>query len=65
MGGAFNSTEDGGTCDFSFYTVESQFQLFSVGFRCCFDDYPDLVGSRRADDRRGAPEASRRFSFVS
>jgi hypothetical protein len=41
MGGAFNSEEEGATCDFSFYTVDYQFQLFSVGFRCCFDQYPD------------------------
>ncbi|RYE92711.1 MAG: hypothetical protein EOO75_06045, partial [Myxococcales bacterium] len=41
MGGAFNTVETGATCDFSFYTVQSDFQLFSVGFRCCFDEYPD------------------------
>jgi hypothetical protein len=41
MGGAFNSDESGATCDFSFYTVDPSFKLFSVGFRRCFDEYPD------------------------
>jgi hypothetical protein len=41
MGGAFNSEESGSTCDFSFYVVDSAFKLFSVGFRCCFDEYPN------------------------
>jgi hypothetical protein len=40
-GGAFNSDENGSTCSFSFYTVASSFELYSVGFRCCFDQYPD------------------------
>ncbi len=40
-GGAFNSDEDGSACSFSFYTVSASFQLFSVGYRCCFDTYPD------------------------
>jgi hypothetical protein len=41
MGGAFNSDEAGAQCDFSFYTVDATFKLFSVGFRCCFDEYPN------------------------
>ncbi len=42
MGGAFNtSAEDGAKCDFSFYTVASSFTLYTTGFRCCFDEYPD------------------------
>jgi hypothetical protein len=42
MGGAFNTqSEDGATCDFSFFTVDKAFKLFDVGFRCCFDTKPD------------------------
>ncbi|MBX3182627.1 MAG: hypothetical protein KIT72_19470 [Polyangiaceae bacterium] len=41
MGGAFNTqSEDGAACGFTFYTVNSQFKLFDVGFRCCFDSNP-------------------------
>ena len=41
MGGAYNTqSEAGATCDFSFYTVERNFKLFDVGFRCCFDSDP-------------------------
>jgi hypothetical protein len=41
MGGAFNTqTEDGASCDFTFFTVDSSFKLFDMGFRCCFDANP-------------------------
>ena len=41
MGGAYNTqSEAGATCDFSFYTVDRNFKLFDVGFRCCFDQDP-------------------------
>ena len=41
MGGAFNTqSEDGASCNFSFYTVNTNFKLFDVGFRCCFDSNP-------------------------
>lgn len=43
MGGAFNTadpTGEGAACDFTFYNVTSDFKLFDVGFRCCFDNNP-------------------------
>jgi hypothetical protein len=41
MGGAFTSAqENGATCQFSFYTVDQSFQLFDLGFRCCFSADP-------------------------
>jgi hypothetical protein len=51
MGGSFNTqADDGGSCDFSFYTIETDpakkgnpnFQLFDVGFRCCFTSDPTM-----------------------
>ncbi|MBK7579154.1 MAG: hypothetical protein IPI67_03020 [Myxococcales bacterium] len=43
MGGAFNSdSEDGAQCNFSFFTVDAQYKLFDVGFRCCFSADPNL-----------------------
>ncbi len=42
MGGAFNTqAEAGASCDFDFFTVDDEFKLFDVGFRCCFDQKPD------------------------
>jgi hypothetical protein len=42
MGGSFNTQdENGAKCDFSFYTVDQGFELFDVGFRCCFDSDPE------------------------
>ncbi len=42
MGGAFTSaSEDGSTCDFSFYNVDGLFKFFDTGFRCCFNQNPD------------------------
>ncbi|MCB9582980.1 MAG: hypothetical protein H6717_38440 [Polyangiaceae bacterium] len=41
MGGAFNTqAEDGASCDFTFFTVDAQYKLFDVGYRCCFDQNP-------------------------
>jgi hypothetical protein len=41
MGGAFNSqSEDGAGCNFDFFTVNQQYKLYDVGFRCCFDANP-------------------------
>ena len=41
MGGAYNTqAEDGAACDFDFYTVDQSFQLYDVGFRCCFSSNP-------------------------
>ncbi len=41
MGGAFNSdSEDGASCNFTFYTVDQNFKLFDTGYRCCFDSNP-------------------------
>ncbi len=37
MGGTFEGTETGATCDFDFYTVDGSFMLYDAGFRCCFD----------------------------
>jgi hypothetical protein len=43
MGGAFDTQdESGATCSFSFYTVDQNFQLFDLGFRCCFSADPTL-----------------------
>ena len=43
MGGSFNSADESGrTCDFSFYTVDQSFQLYDLGFRCCFSSDPTL-----------------------
>ena len=43
MGGAFNAdSEAGAACNFSFYTVDQNFNLFDVGFRCCFSVDPTL-----------------------
>jgi len=40
MGGGFGTSEAGATCDFTFYSVASSFQLYDTGFRCCFDTDP-------------------------
>jgi hypothetical protein len=41
MGGAFDqSVEGGAACSFTFYTVDQNFQLFDLGFRCCFTANP-------------------------
>ena len=41
MGGAFNTqSEDGASCDFTFFSVDQAFKLFDMGFRCCFDVNP-------------------------
>jgi hypothetical protein len=41
MGGAYETVaEDGASCDFAFFKVESDFRLFDTGFRCCFDQDP-------------------------
>ncbi len=41
MGGAFNTeSEDGAACNFTFFSVNSNFRLFDTGFRCCFDTNP-------------------------
>ena len=43
MGGAYSTaSEAGAACDFTFYTVDSSFQLFDLGFRCCFSADPTL-----------------------
>jgi Putative metal-binding motif len=44
LGGAFNSqSEAGATCSFQFYTTtDPKFQLFDLGFRCCFSADPTL-----------------------
>ncbi len=43
MGGAFTTqSEDGAQCGFSFYTVDQNFALYDVGFRCCFTSDPTL-----------------------
>jgi hypothetical protein len=43
MGGSFKTVDDNGaTCGFSFYTVDQNFQLFDLGFRCCFATDPTL-----------------------
>jgi Putative metal-binding motif len=41
MGGSFmHEVEDGATCDYDFYMVGEEFQLWDTGFRCCFDTDP-------------------------
>ncbi|MBU1220225.1 hypothetical protein KKF34_10135 [Myxococcota bacterium] len=41
MGGSFMSAmETGATCDYDFYMVDNDFQLWDTGFRCCFDTDP-------------------------
>jgi hypothetical protein len=43
MGGAFNTVDpNGATCQFQFYTVDQNYKLFDVGFRCCFSSDPTL-----------------------
>jgi len=43
MGGSFNAgAETGATCNFTFYTADQNFQLFDLGFRCCFSQDPTL-----------------------
>ncbi|UQA54940.1 MopE-related protein [Polyangium aurulentum] len=43
MGGAFNTQAEGGAANnFSFYTVDENFQFFDTGFRCCFASDPTL-----------------------
>ncbi|EYF02010.1 MopE-related protein [Chondromyces apiculatus] len=43
MGGAYNSAaENGATCSFQFYKVDTNFKLFDTGFRCCFTSDPTL-----------------------
>jgi len=43
MGGAFSSDPGGSTCTFSFYTTNSNaFQLYDLGYRCCFATNPTL-----------------------
>ncbi|MDC3959673.1 MopE-related protein [Polyangium jinanense] len=41
LGGAFNTqAESGAQSDFTFYTVDQNFQFFDTGFRCCFAANP-------------------------
>jgi len=43
MGGAFNTaSENGAACGFSFYSVPATFQLFDLGYRCCYNADPTL-----------------------
>jgi len=43
MGGAFDTAdESGATCDFTFNTSDQSFQLYDLGFRCCFTVDPTL-----------------------
>jgi hypothetical protein len=43
MGGAFSTSEpSGATCQFTFSTVDQNFKLFDLGFRCCFASDPTL-----------------------
>jgi hypothetical protein len=43
MGGAYDTPdESGATCTFSFYSVDQNFQLYDLGFRCCFSADPTL-----------------------
>ncbi|MBK9264324.1 MAG: hypothetical protein IPM54_31545 [Polyangiaceae bacterium] len=43
MGGAFNADTGGSTCTFDFYTTTNNaFQLYDLGFRCCFTSDPTL-----------------------
>jgi hypothetical protein len=44
VGGAFSTgSEDGATCDFTFYKVNATFKLYDTGFRCCYDSDPRLA----------------------
>jgi hypothetical protein len=41
MGGGYETVgENGASCNFTFFKVESDFRLFDTGFRCCFDQNP-------------------------
>jgi hypothetical protein len=41
LGGAFGTqNESGATCQFTFYRVDGTFQLYDLGFRCCFSADP-------------------------
>lgn len=43
MGGAFGADPGGSTCTFSFYsTTDTTFQLYDLGYRCCFTTDPRL-----------------------
>jgi hypothetical protein len=43
MGGTISSDPSGGTCSFSFYTTNlNSFQLYDLGYRCCFATDPRL-----------------------
>jgi hypothetical protein len=43
MGGAFDTQDEtGAECSFDFYTVDQSFQLYDLGFRCCFSQDPTL-----------------------
>jgi hypothetical protein len=43
MGGAFNTqAESGAANNFTFYTVDQNFQFFDTGFRCCFSADPTM-----------------------
>jgi len=43
MGGAFNTqAESGAAANFTFYTVDENFQFFDTGFRCCFAADPTM-----------------------
>jgi hypothetical protein len=43
MGGAFDTQdESGAACNFTFYTTDQSFQLYDLGFRCCFTADPTL-----------------------
>lgn len=43
MGGAFNTdAEAGAACNFTFFTVDAQYKLFDVGYRCCYTSDPTL-----------------------
>ncbi|MBN1607110.1 MAG: hypothetical protein JW940_10790 [Polyangiaceae bacterium] len=41
LGGSYQTdSEDGATCDYSFFKVGYGFRLYDTGFRCCFDTDP-------------------------
>jgi hypothetical protein len=43
MGGAFDTQDESGAeCSFDFYKVDQSFQLYDLGFRCCFSADPTL-----------------------
>ena len=43
MGGAFDTADEAGArCNFTFYTADQSFQLYDLGFRCCFTQDPTL-----------------------